>query len=132
MKNEEKQAYFQELYDAAIANGLCRNQKEFAELLNISETSVSKALKGNYNYLTDRLLKKTANIMDNRINLNNSSRIDGGNVVSGEQKNFASPQGDFSALLAEMKSQREMYQQQTDRLLTIIEQLTKNNQNTNN
>lgn len=54
----EKQDYLRKIFVAAMAAGLCKTQKEFAELLEIDRTGLSAAMNGNEKNLTDSLIKK--------------------------------------------------------------------------
>lgn len=54
----DKQEYIRKIYNLARVRGLCRNQGEFAELLAINPSTLSKGLSGKGNYLTDNLLKR--------------------------------------------------------------------------
>lgn len=54
----EKQEFIQRIMSLAKAEGLCRTQKEFAELLGVDKTGLSSAMNGNPRALTDSLVKK--------------------------------------------------------------------------
>lgn len=55
---ENKLEYIRSIYDLARIHHLCKNQKEFAEQLGISRSSISQALAGVEAYLTDNLYFK--------------------------------------------------------------------------
>jgi hypothetical protein len=59
MTVEERQDYLQKVFKAALGAGLCRNTKQFAELLGIDRTGLSTALNGGEHNLTESLIKKT-------------------------------------------------------------------------
>lgn len=56
MDIEEKRRYIERVYKDALAKGLCRNQKQFAEAVCMNQSTISQALKGSEKYLTDRMV----------------------------------------------------------------------------
>lgn len=46
------------MYDYAVAKGLCKNRKTFAELIDANPTNIGKAFQENSPYLTDKLLSR--------------------------------------------------------------------------
>lgn len=55
---EEKLAVLTEIYRRAVGAGKCRNQKEFAEVIGISHTTLSSAMNGSDRHLTDSLVNR--------------------------------------------------------------------------
>jgi len=53
---EEKITYINEAYARAKQRGLCRSKREFAALLGVNESTISRAFAGNNKYLTDSLV----------------------------------------------------------------------------
>lgn len=62
MTTIEKQRYLSRVFEKARYNGKVKTQKEFAELLNITPSSLSNAMNGNESYLTDRFIAKVSYI----------------------------------------------------------------------
>lgn len=54
----DKLDFLSRTYELARMKRLCKNQKEFADLIGISRTSLSLALNGAEAYLTDNLMVK--------------------------------------------------------------------------
>lgn len=55
---ENKLEYIRNIFGLAKINGLCKNQREFAEAIGISRSSLSQALAGIDAYLTESLVNK--------------------------------------------------------------------------
>lgn len=55
---DEKLAALTEVYRHALGAGLCRTQKEFAELLGVTSTTLSSAMNGSERHLTDSLVAR--------------------------------------------------------------------------
>lgn len=55
---ESKQEYVNRVFNEARARGLCKNQKEFAQLLGMDQSTISNALQGREKYLTDSLVRR--------------------------------------------------------------------------
>jgi hypothetical protein len=55
---EDRLAYLKDIYWKAIHAGLCSNQKEFADLLQVNRTVLSSAMNGNARALTSRFITK--------------------------------------------------------------------------
>lgn len=55
---ETKQEYLTRVFRTATLRGLCKSQREFAELLGVNEKAFSSAMNGNERYLTDNLIMK--------------------------------------------------------------------------
>ena len=55
---ETKKDYINRIYNEARSRGLCHRQVEFAELLGMNQSTISKALQGDEKYLTDNLVKR--------------------------------------------------------------------------
>ena len=116
------------MYDSARMANLCKTQKEFAKFIGIDVATLSKAMNGYEDYLTDSLRKKIEQAFTDR---NIQSVYDNHGTVITSQKSFAptdiknsEPNKTIYTLLAEMRAQRESYEHERDRLLTIIEKLT--------
>ena len=54
----EKQTYIYEIYLKAMNAGLCKQKREFAELLGVNRAGLSSAMNGDEKNLTDSLLRK--------------------------------------------------------------------------
>lgn len=55
---ETKKDYINRIYNLARMRGLCRNQKEFSELLAMNQSTISKALLGDERYITENFLRR--------------------------------------------------------------------------
>lgn len=55
---EEKMEYLRRVFHSAQLRGLCRTQKEFADLLGINDKGLSAAMNGNAKFLTESLIRK--------------------------------------------------------------------------
>ena len=55
---QEKKDKITRIFNEARLHGLCHNQREFAELLDVSAGTVSSALNGSERALTDSLVRK--------------------------------------------------------------------------
>lgn len=53
-------------YKSLKANRIVGTQREFAKLLDVNESTISKALKGEPNYLTDKLVSRVNAILEER------------------------------------------------------------------
>lgn len=65
MDKEEKLKVLEDAFVHLRAKGIIRNYQEFAALLGISPTGLSKAKNGNETYLTKNLITKVQGLMDN-------------------------------------------------------------------
>ena len=61
----EKKDYLVKVYIAARAAGLCKTQGEFAALVGLNQSTISKAMQGDEKYLTDNLVKRIRLWADN-------------------------------------------------------------------
>lgn len=55
---ENKQEYLHQIYALARSKGLCHTQGEFAALLDVNMSNLSRAFKGDKKYLTDSFIAK--------------------------------------------------------------------------
>lgn len=55
---EEKLATLTEIYRRAVGTGKCRNQKEFAVFLGVTNTTLSSAMNGSERHLTESLVNR--------------------------------------------------------------------------
>ena len=55
---EPKKDFISRIYNQARMRGLCKNQGEFAELLAMNQSTISKALQGDERYLTDNFIRR--------------------------------------------------------------------------
>lgn len=70
MENERE--YLVRVYNTAVLRGLCKTQKEFAQLLGVDKSGISMAMNGSEKHLTSRLVGKvklfaTANGIDDNV-----------------------------------------------------------------
>lgn len=56
MSLEEKTAYVNRVFGLACAKGLCKTRVEFARLLDLNTTTLSGAMNGRKEYLTDKMI----------------------------------------------------------------------------
>lgn len=63
--DKKKQERLLKIYDYAVEKGLCKGKMEFAELLNIAKSTMSKALNGEPGILTDGFLIKVNDALGN-------------------------------------------------------------------
>lgn len=55
---EPKKDFINRIYNQARMRGICKNQGEFAELLAMNPSTISKALQGDEKYLTDNFIRR--------------------------------------------------------------------------
>ena len=55
---EHKKDYINRIYNQARMRGICKNQGDFAELLAMNPSTISKALQGDEKYLTDNFIRR--------------------------------------------------------------------------
>lgn len=120
-----------EFYRLAVANGIVKNRKEFAALINTAEGTLSNSLNGVPKYAgTASTLAKRAEDALAALGISISAAGDGSmqningsnNQVGVPSKNFAH-EGEWFSLVAEKDKQISKSQEQIDRLLTIIEKM---------
>lgn len=58
MELDDKLRIMREAYKRCLVDGRVKTQKDFAELIGISRTTLSSAMNGNEQYLTDRLVAR--------------------------------------------------------------------------
>lgn len=61
---ETQQEYVNRIYWLATLKGLCRNQKEFADLLSVDRSTLNGAMNGREQNLTGRFIKKVQDFAD--------------------------------------------------------------------
>ena len=101
METKDKQERLRTLINLARLAGVCKTQKDFADFLGMSEHTISSALRGRENYLTDK--------------------------QGDELQNTQETPGAFGKLIDEMQAQREMYDKHLSEALRIISKLTEKN-----
>ena len=55
---ENKKDYVLRLYNEARSRGLCHKQSEFAELVGMNQSTISNAIHGKEQYLTESILRR--------------------------------------------------------------------------
>lgn len=55
---ESRKDYINRIFNEARTLGLCRKQKEFADLLGMNTSTLSNALRGDERYLSDSFIKR--------------------------------------------------------------------------
>ena len=55
---EEKREYLTRIFRTATLRGMCKSQRDFANLLGVNEKALSSAINGNEKYLTANLVTK--------------------------------------------------------------------------
>ena len=65
MEKKEKIAILRDAYEQSRALGKVKSQREFAAILDINEANLSRALKGNEQYLTPNLISKVKALTKN-------------------------------------------------------------------
>ena len=55
---ETKKDYLERIFFEARKAGLCKTQKQFADLLGMNPSTISNALKGDEKYLTDNIIRR--------------------------------------------------------------------------
>lgn len=58
MEAEKEVDYIQKIYNLARVRGYCTRQKEFAQVLEVNETTLSQAMNGKGKYLTRNLMNR--------------------------------------------------------------------------
>lgn len=95
-------------YDAALKFGLVHNQKEFAKLVGISETTISQMLNG-----TITISNQTMKRVDDAISAKGIHIKGSGNATAtGPNSTAQVLSGDLSALIKEMGEQRQSFMEQ--------------------
>lgn len=95
-------------YNAALSEGLIRTQKDFAELVGISETRISQCLNGTIP-ITDQTMKR----VDDAIRAKGIHIEGSGNATAtGPGSTAQVVSGDLSAIIKEMGEQRLAYMEQ--------------------
>lgn len=61
---ETQQEYVNRIYRISTLRGLCRNQKEFADLLSVDRSTLNGAMNGREQNLTGRFIKKVQDFAD--------------------------------------------------------------------
>jgi hypothetical protein len=61
----DKIVRIQKMYEFAIENSLCKNKKEFAALVGVYPSNLSKAFNGEYGFLTEKFLLRVNNALNN-------------------------------------------------------------------
>jgi len=111
-------------YDAALKFGLVHNQKEFAKLVGISETTISQMLNG-----TITISNRTMKHVDDAISAKGIHIEGNGNATAtGPNSTAQVLSGDLSALIKEMGEQRVAFMEQLrmkDQQITEFMQLLK-------
>ena len=110
----------EQAYKAARSAGLCYNQKQFASLLGISPTTISRALANDARYITPSLTFKIEKILSEK------GVVIGSNtgIVQNGENTITETSPDLSGMLAEMAAQREMYDRHLSEAFSIIKSLT--------
>ena len=113
------------VYNALRLQNVVKSQKEFAQLLGISEQTLSAAVRGRDGYLTDKLMRK---VKETAAGFNIKTEGEHSPAIvqngNGEQKILdGNAEGIVKTLTAEMAEQRKMYAAHVDRLLGIIEKM---------
>ncbi len=60
-----KEVRLDTMYQYALTHGLCKNKGNFAELIGVANSNLSKAFKGDERYLTDAFLIRVNNALNN-------------------------------------------------------------------
>lgn len=55
----------QRMYEYSVENSLCKNKKEFAALVGVYASNLSKAFNGEYGFLTDKFLLRVNSALGN-------------------------------------------------------------------
>lgn len=61
----DKIVRIQKMYEFAIENSLCKNKKEFAALVGVYPSNLSKAFNGESGFLTEKFLLRVNNALNN-------------------------------------------------------------------
>lgn len=113
----------QKAYRLAQTAGLCRTYAEFAELIGVNPTTISRAKDGDPRYMTNSLVFKAEKILQEH-----GVFINGESVTTRDNTNNETPQeNNIAPLVAEMAAQREMYDKHLSEALRIISKLTEKN-----
>lgn len=139
-----------ELYNYAVSHNLCANKKEFAELVGVANSNLSKAFGSDEKYLTDKFITRVNTALGDIFNpawllYGEGDMLCSGNTQSADNasapvcqnngnnvtQNAGAPSATIDALIEEMKAQRISHEKlqeasntQIDRLLSIIEKIT--------
>ena len=115
----------EELYRVAVAAGVVKNRKQFAELIGTAEGTLSNSINGVPKYAgtaATLVTRAEAELLKRGVNISGTG--DGSTQVVGSNNNVGVPakkfehEGEWFALVAEKDKQ-------IDRLLSIIEKMQK-------
>jgi len=106
--------------DAALKSGLVHTQKEFAELVGISETSISQFLKGTAS-ISNQTIKRVKDAIEAKcIHIEGNANA----TATGPNSSAQVVSGDVGALIAELTEQRKAFVDQLKVKDEQISQLT--------
>lgn len=105
MKKVNEPSELRAYLDAALKSGLVHTQKEFSELVGISETRISQYLNGTA-AISDQTMKR----VDDAISAKGIHITGNGNATAtGPNSSAQVVSGDVSALITELAEQRKAY-----------------------
>lgn len=136
LTTEQKVQLLRQFLNTARLVGVAKTQKDFANFIGINEQTICKALKGEKEYLTEKLFIRIENAFKNNgISLDNiggSINIQAGTDLTNIQHAMPAPNQPptdtptpptYDRLLDEMKAQREMHDRMMSELLKQNSQL---------
>ena len=84
MDNSTKIQILDDAYRTALASGIVKNKKEFANYVGVDRSGLSAAMNGNEKYLTDSLIAKVISAMNHpNVNISHSPNT---NVATGQSQ----------------------------------------------
>lgn len=84
MDNSTKIQLLDDAYRTALASGIVKNKKEFANYVGVDRSGLSAAMNGNEKYLTDSLIAKVISAMNHpNVNISHSPNT---NVATGQSQ----------------------------------------------
>lgn len=123
LPKEAKIAAILYAYNTLRVKKCVNSQKEFAQVLGMTEQTLSSAMRGKENYLTDNLMRKIADYMQNNHGINIYDQQGTLNMAGGSTMVV---EGDQKILGNENDSERwfslvDEKDKQIDRLLSLLE-----------
>lgn len=113
-------------YRLAVGAGLVTKKKEFAELLNADPATVSRALAGDNEYATPRLVFRAEKILNEHglsiYGNNNGIAQTGDNATATQEQQPPQQPSEIERLIDELAAQRETYAQQIKELQERLKQ----------
>lgn len=101
---KDRQRFVLESLNSLMAKGIIHSQKDFADLLDVSPSTISKALKGDERTLTDSLCSRIVGLLKGNESAVNMMKPETVNILPTEA--MAGTLGDFALAVSEYECER--------------------------